>query len=116
MRFGPEHSIRNLMLKAGVLGLMRQFMANEGFLEIETPDICASLHRKVPRDYLVPEPCASGKFLCTATVSTSCSSGLLDGIPAMTRISRSPRASVTRILRAHRKPEFTQADMELLAC
>ena len=31
---------KNLMLKSRVLGLMRQFMANEGFLEIETPILC----------------------------------------------------------------------------
>ena len=31
---------KNLMLKSRVLGLMRQFMATEGFLEIETPILC----------------------------------------------------------------------------
>ena len=33
---------KNLMLKSRVLGLMRQFMANEGFLEIETPILCTT--------------------------------------------------------------------------
>ena len=33
---------RNLMLRSNVLRVMRDFMANEGFLEIETPILCKS--------------------------------------------------------------------------
>lgn len=60
---------RNLILRSKVVSIIRNFLAEEGFLEIETP----ILNKSTPegaRDYLVPSPCASGKLLCVATVTT----------------------------------------------
>ena len=44
---------KNLMLRSKVAYLMRDFMAKEGFLEIETPMLCKSTPEGA-RDYLVP--------------------------------------------------------------
>ena len=54
---------RNLMMKSHVMTLTRQFFAEEGFLEIETP----MLGKTTPegaRDYLVPSRIHPGQFLC----------------------------------------------------
>ena len=60
---------RNLMLRSKVATIARQFMADEGFLEIETPMLCKS----TPEGARVPctKPCASGRVLCTSTVATA---------------------------------------------
>ena len=52
---------RNLMLRSNVLRVMRDFMANEGFLEIETPILCKSTPEGA-RDYLVPSRIHHGHF------------------------------------------------------
>ena len=61
---------RNLMMRSKVANSARQFMANEGFLEIETPVLIGSTPEGA-RDYLVPSQRSSGTFLCTSTVTTA---------------------------------------------
>ena len=52
---------RNLVMKSKVMTIARQFMANEGFLEIETPMLCKSTPEGA-RDYIVPSRKFKGKF------------------------------------------------------
>ena len=52
---------RNLMLRSRVATLSRNFMANEGFLEIETPMLTKSTPEGA-RDYLVPSRLHPGTF------------------------------------------------------
>lgn len=52
---------KNLMLRGKVAYLMRDFMAKEGFLEIETPMLCKSTPEGA-RDYLVPSRVHPGHF------------------------------------------------------
>ena len=52
---------RNLMMRSKVATLARQFMANEGFLEIETPVLIGSTPEGA-RDYLVPSRVHQGHF------------------------------------------------------
>ena len=61
---------RNLKMKSQVMTLTRQYFAEEGFLEVETP----MLGKTTPegaRDYLVPSRVHPGSFYASSTVSAA---------------------------------------------